>query len=295
MSYLSFLHIQCSMGYDETEIINYVIFGERAQLEHFPGGKPEVILDDETGKVRIRPLYFFWDKADEKLLRLYEGCQKREEQYSGKLSAVMRLASAMILRYIQNKYREVFLSYPETLFLSEKAEAEIPQALWKRMPDRHENLHLLFGERSALEVLGGCEREMTLFLMIPPECRYERLLSWLLEAEQKAGVYLADLFVFGELQQKEGTEEMLDEFYEETGLAGSYYMISECKKMLAPVSRDSLFLDWRGLTLQEVGRPSFYVDGAGIRTGREIHKLKGVCDECRSLRNQLDRAFLSAL
>jgi len=293
MSYLSFFLIQCSMGYDETEIIKYVMFGKKEELSQIPVGQPNVVIEDETGKAELRPVYLFWDKTDEKMVQLYGCCARQGRKGIGSLAR--SALSAVAVRHIQNKYKEVFLSNPETLFLSEKAEREIPWGFWQLTPGQQERLHLKYARAQAREILRNCREQITLFLILSPECSYAEVYDMLLMAEKEAGVHLSDLFLLGEMSQKENAEEILEDFYEESGIAGSFYEACEYKKIVATVSGCSFLLDYRGLTVKELGRPTFYIDGAGVRTGKEIHRLEGVCGTCRSLRKHLDRAFLSAL
>ncbi len=295
MSYLFFLHIQCSMGQRENEIVYYVIFGKREELEQLPVCDPVYVLEDEEESVELRPIYFFWDRSDEKLVHLYERCEKERERAGGLKSYLLHSVSDFILNHMRNKYKEVFLSNPEALFLSEKAEKEMHPQLWKRPPAKQDRLHQIYGARQALEILEAHPKKIALFLALSKECRYERISQWLLEAERVGGEGMSDLFLFGEAHQKESSEEVLEIFYEETGLAGSFYPIHEYKKMLMSVSEETLLLDFYGMSMKEIGKPTFYIDGAGVRTRRENQRLKGVCNACKSLRNQLDRAFLSAL
>ncbi len=297
MSYLSFFLIQYSMGYDDTEIINYVIFGKREELEHFPCGEPFVILGSGDERVKIRPLYLFWDHTDEQILPfLYALTDSGQQGLLGKLRILLGdKRRNVILHHMQNKYREVFLSDPETLFLSEKASAEIPGELFKERPDGDFRLHQLYAKEEVLAVCRSCIGDLSLVFVLPEEFSAETLRDWLLDVERAADVRLADLFLLGSGRQKEYGEEVLEEFYERTGLAGSFYGREDCKKMLSIVSGSSLFVDCFGLPVTEIGRPTFYIDGSGVRTAREIRRLGGVCKGCKSLRNHLDRAFLCAL
>lgn len=293
MSYLSFLHIQCSMGYDETEIIKYVIFGEREELAHLPPCEPSIVVPGIQVRTELRPLYLFWDKTDERVVRLYESFDKKERGRCG--SALGKAVSSIAVKYMQNKYKEVFLSQPETLFLSEKAQKEIPGEFWQTLPNPQIALHHRFGEREVLGILASAKRKLSLLIILPQECVYDELETWLLRVEELAGVYLGELFLLGMICQKERGEDVLDAFYEQTGLAGSFYPLSEYRKLMSMVGNRSILLDYAGLPVKELGRPVFYVDGAGVRTRKELQRMGGVCEACRSLRNHLDRAFLSAL
>ena len=298
MSYLSFFLIQYSMGYDDTEIINYVIFGKREELEHFPCGEPFVILSEGEERVKIRPLYLFWDHVDEQLLQLLRD-RDLAHMRKGLFAKVKNLLESrrrnMVVHHVQNKYKEVFLSNPETLFLSESAREQIPEQLFGKMPGGAERLHRMFAREEALSLCQSCPGELAFFFVLPEEFSAEDLRQWLLDVEGAADVRMSDLFLFGSERQKEQGEEVLEEFYERTGLAGSFYGREDCKKMLSIVSGSSLFVDCFGLPVTEIGRPTFYIDGSGVRTAREIRRLGGVCKGCKSLRNHLDRAFLCAL
>lgn len=288
MSYLSFLRIQYSMGNDDSKIINYVLFGKREELTQFPETGPVKLLTGAAEWTEFRPVYLFWDKTDEMLMRFYERWQNRRQMRYRYLSFVVK-------RHMQNKYKEVFLSNPETLFLSERAEKEIPRDFWEAEPPFKESLFSGFGKAMAIRMLGKTTHAVTVFLALESECRYAEVLEWLVQAESAAGTKMTNLFLLGAPQQKEYGEELLEQFYEETGLAGSFYPDEECRKLLAVSEGESLLLDCRGISFGQLGRPAYYIDGAGVRTGKEMRRLGSVCKACYSLRNHLDRAFLSAL
>ncbi|MBQ8526893.1 MAG: hypothetical protein IJ429_00340 [Lachnospiraceae bacterium] len=281
------------MGYDETEIIHYLLFGKKEELSQLPPCHPSVVLEDATGKTEFRPVYLFWDSADEKTMQLY--CDCKSEEAKGFRGMLRSMLASVAVRHMQNKYKEVFLCHPETLFLSEKAEKEIPKLFWKMIPEECGKLHMRYGQREALNLLRTGKERVTLFCVIPDGFAKEDLLAWLFKAEKAAGVRLSDLFLLGDICQKESAEDVLEDFYEETGMAGSFYPAEECKKLIMSVGGYSLLLDCFGLPVKQVGRPTFYIDGAGVRTTKEIHRMEGVCKACSSLRMYLDRAFLSAL
>ncbi len=293
MSYLSFLRIQCSMGNDENKVIKYVIFGKREQLTQFPDTRPAVILTGDNEKTEFRPVYLFWDKTDETMVRLCE--QSIQASDAGFARIFGKVLSAMAIRHIQSKYKEVFLSNPETLFLSEKAEKEIPPVLWREMPAPREELFLGFGKKEALNILTMAERKTTILFAPGRECRYDEVWEWLLEAESAAGTAINQLFLLGYPEQKENVEDVLERFYNETGIAGSFYPETECRRITAMIDGDVLLLDCLGLPFRQLGRPTYYIDGTGVRTEKEMHRIQRVCKACQSLRNHLDRAFLSAL
>ena len=298
MSYLSFLHIQYSMGYDDAELINYVIFGKREELQQLPCGEPFVILEEDGKRVKIRPLYLFWDHVDEQMLPFLRDKDATcvSGGLLGKLRKILRDKRKVIAMYhIQNKYREVFLSDPETLFLSETAREEIPEILFQANPGAGVRLDRMYARKEALSVCRSCPGDLSFFFVLPEEFTAEDLRQWLLDVETAADVRLVDLFLFGSERQKEYGEDVLEEFYERTGLAGSFCMRGDYKKMLSIVSHSSLLVDCFGMSLVEIGRPTFYVDGSGVRTAKEIRRLRGVFRGCKSLRNHLDRAFLCAL
>lgn len=288
MSYLSFLRIQCSMGNEDRKIIKYVMFGDRENMTQFP--KTDVVKIDmglhET--TEFRPVFLFWDKTDELLVRFYE-----KWSISGK--RILRNLSVAVKRHMQNKYKEVFLCHPETLFLSERADKEIPLDFWREIPGRQKILSESFAGATLLDILGQSEREVTVFLILGGESNYEKVSEWLSEADRIAGPKMTDLFLFGDSEQKEDAEALLENFYEETGLAGSFCAVSECRRTGASIRGEVLIVDGRGLLAEQVGRPTYYIDGAGVRTRKEMKKLAGVCKGCYSLRKHLDRAFLSAL
>lgn len=293
MSYLSFLRIQCSMGNEENKIIKYVMFGKREQLTQFPGTKPAVILTDDGDKTEFRPVYLFWDKTDETLVRFYEERANASDKGWSRLFG--KTLSAVAVRHIQNKYKEVFLSNPETLFLSEKAEREIPQGFWKERPEQREALFSAFGKREALRMLKRAEKETTVLFAPDRDCRYEDALEWLRKAETAAGTRMSNLYLLGLKECRERGEDILEQFYAETGIAGSFYTDTECKRIIAMTEGEVLLLDCLGLSIRQLGRPTYYIDGSGVRTEKEMRRIQGVCKACQSLRMYLDRAFLSAL
>ena len=293
MSYLSSLRIQCSMGNDESKIINYVIFGKREELTQFPETKPVTVLTGEEERTQFRPIYLFWDKTDETLVQFYE--QWRAAGKTGWTASFGNGLCALAQRHIRNKYKEVFLCDPETLFLSERAEKEIPIDFWIEKPPIHRAIFGAYGKETARKILGNASGKMTLFLVLNEECYYEEEQTWLFQAEREAKETLRDLFLIGGKEQKEKCEEILELFYMETGLAGSFYPLAEYKRILSETEGDVLLLDCLGLSVSEIGRPTFYIDGAGVRTEKEIRRLAGVFKACHGLRNHLDRAFLSAL
>lgn len=286
MSYRFFLRIQCSMGNEEKEIINYIIFGKREELTQFPVSDRSVTLCGEERIIEIRPVYLFWDKTDEIFLQISEKCSAKMVG-----SVIARAAR----KHIQNKYKEVFLNNTETLFLSEKAQREIPVWLHQQRTDVSRSIHLFYAEAKAKTVLAESETEKELFLVLDEDVKYEQLRNWLLETETAAGSRMANLFLFGLQEQKENGELILEEFYEQTGMAGSFYPTEELKRILSETENEVVLLDGRGLSVGMIGRPSFYMDGAGVRTEKEMRRLSGVCKACYGLRNHLDRAFLSAL
>lgn len=288
MSYLSFLRIQCSMGKGERNIIKYVMFGDRESMTQFPKAAA-VEIDMESCEIaEFRPVFMFWDKTDEIMVRFY-----RQWAISGKKT--LRRLSRAVKQHMQSKYKEVFLVCPETLLLSEQAEREIPHEFWEEIPRMQKSLLEPFARGTSLKILGGAEREVTVFLALDEECNYESLAEWLSKADHMAGLKMKDLFLLGDSGQKEKAEELLENFYEETGLAGSFCAVSECRRMVMSVGGEVLLVDERGLMTEQVGRPAYYIDGAGVRTRKEMKRLAGVCKGCYSLRMHLDRAFLSAL
>ena len=293
MSYLSFLRIQCSMGNEEDKIIHYIIFGKREELTQFPSADREVCLTGEDGTVKVRPIYLFWDKTDELFVSLYE--KNRFAETLRFASAFKRGLSVMATKHIRNKYKEVFLSNAETLFLSERAQKEIPPEWWSAYPETQYRMQRSYACEKALQLLAKAEHGLAVFLVLEEECCYEQLQLWLCRLEGCAGANIKSLFLFGLPEQKESGEDVLETFYTETGLAGSFYTVAECKRILAATKDEVLLLDCRGLPVEEIGRPTFYIDGSGVRTEKEIRRFSGICKACDSLRNHLDRAFLSAL
>lgn len=293
MSYLSFLRIQCSMGNEENLIIKYVMFGKREQLTQFPGTNPAVILTGDNKKTEFRPVYLFWDKTDETMVRILE--KQKNTVDTGHMRFPGKVLETVAVKYIQNKYKEVFLSSPETLFLSESAQTKILPALWKETPVPREDWFLGFGEKEALRILAQTKEEITVLYVLRKDWNVDEVWEWMLSAEKAAGTQLENLCIFADPEQKDRGEEVLDRFYVETGIAGSYYAQTECRRVAAMTKGDVLLLDCRGLTLCMVGRPTYYIDAAGVRTEREMRRMRGVCKGCQSLRMQLDRAFLGAL
>lgn len=293
MSYLSFLRIQCSMGNEENRIVKYVMFGKREQLTQFPGTNPVVILTGENTKTEFRPVYLFWDKTDETMVHILEK-QKRAAD-TGRIRFPGRVMETVAVKYIQNKYKEVFLSSPETLFLSESAQTKIFPVFWKETPVPREEWFLEFGKKEALRILSQVKRRITILYVAEPDWIAEEMQEWMQLAEKAAGAQLENLCIFGEPEQKDRGEDVLDRFYVETGIAGSFYAETECRRVAAMTEGEVLLLDCRGLSLCMVGRPTYYIDAAGVRTEREMRRMKGVCKGCQSLRMQLDRAFLGAL
>ncbi len=281
------------MGSEEKRIVKYVMFGKRENLTQFPETSPAEILTGADETTEFRPVYLFWDKTDEVMVRFYE--QWRNSEKTGLASVFGRTLSVVAKRHIQNKYKEVFLSNPETLFLSERAKEEIPRGFWREEPVTQEELFAGFGREAAVDILKQTTRSITVFFVLGRECRYDEVWEWLLEAETAAGPDMTNLFLLGEPQQQEYGEDILERFYTETGLAGSFYEASECRRIIAMTTGDVLLLDCLGLPLGQLGRPAYYIDGTGVRTGKEMRRLTGVCKACHSLRNHLDRAFLSAL
>lgn len=293
MSYLSFLRIQYSMGNEENIIIKYVMFGKREQLTQFPGTNPAVVLTGEDEKTEFRPVYLFWDKTDETMVRILE--HQSASADSVRIRFPGKVLEMVAVKYIQNKYKEVFLSSPETLFLSESAQTKILPVLWKETPVPREEWFLGFGKREALRILSKVTREISILYVAEPDWSAKQLRQWMQAAEQAAGAHLGNFCMFGEEEQKDRGEEVLEQFYLETGIAGSFYAEPECRRVAAMTKGDVLLIDCLGLSLAMVGRPTYYIDAAGVRTEREMRRMKGVCKGCQSLRMQLDRAFLSAL
>ncbi len=293
MSYLSFLRIQYSMSNEEKLIIKYVMFGKREQLTQFPGTNPVVILTGDNKKTEFRPVYLFWDKTDETMVHILE--KQKNAMDTGRICFSGKVLETVAVKYIQNKYKEVFLSSPETLFLSESAQTKILPVLWKETPVPREEWFLGFGKREALRILSQAKREITVLYVTEPDWTADEVQEWMQLAEEAAGPRLVNLCMFGEAEQKDRGEEVLDRFYVETGIAGSFYAKTECRRVAAMTKGDVLVLDCRGLSLCMVGRPTYYIDAAGVRTEREMRRMKGVCKGCQSLRMQLDRAFLGAL
>lgn len=293
MSYLSFLRIQCSMSNEENIIVKYVMFGKREQLTQFPGTNPAVVLTGNHEKTEFRPVYLFWDKTDETMVRILE--HRGTGADTGRIRFPGKILETVAVKYIQNKYKEVFLSSPETLFLSESAQTKILPVLWKETPVPREEWSLEFGKREALRILSQATRGITVLYVTEPDWVADEVEEWMQLAEKAAGANLENLCMFGEKEQKDRGEEVLEQFYVETGIAGGFYAETECRRMGAMMKGDVLLLDCRGLPLAMVGRPTYYIDAAGVRTEREMRRMKGVCKGCQSLRMQLDRAFLGAL
>lgn len=293
MSYLFFLHIQCNMDDDKKRIYTYVIFGKREDFVQFPQTAAVKISLEGGQTAEFRPVFLFWDKTDEILITFYKRWRKSEK--SGLRAAFGKAVAAAVKKHIQNKYKEVFLHSPETLFLSESAEKEILPDFWQEKPRMQTELYEEFGKRMAREVLLQSEETLSLFWVLGEDGGYDGLLEWLIDAEKAAGANMSDVFLFGTAAQKEKGEELLESFYEETGLAGSFCPVSECRKVAAQIKGKVQVVDCLGLATDKLGRPAYYIDGSGVRTGKEMKRLSGVCKTCYSLRNHLDRAFLSAL
>jgi hypothetical protein len=281
------------MGNEENTIIQYVMFGKREQLVQFPGTRPALVLTGENHKTEFRPLYLFWDKADESIIRLLErqsGAERRRRGRFGK-----KMLETMAVKYMQSKYKEVFLTSPETLFLSESAQRNIPAILWKESVLPREEWFLGFGKKEALRLLSQEKQKITVFYVPEEDWNTEELWEWLQAAEKAGGILLENLCIFGRPEQEDKGEELLERFYVETGIAGSFYNHSECRRIAAMTKGEVLLLDCLGLELGTVGHPDYYIDAAGVRTEKEMRRLKSVCKGCQSLRMQLDRAFLGAL
>ncbi len=276
------------MSNEDRKIIKYVMFGDREHMTQFPKAGAVEIAVGPYEIIEFRPVFLFWDKTDEILVRFYGQWVISGKKIFGWLSEAVK-------RHMQSKYKEVFLSHPETLFLSEKAQREIPIGFWGEVPGIQKSLEEQFAENTSLKIFEAAEREVSVFFMLGGECNYERLAQWLSKVDGIAGLKMTDLYLFGDAYQKEYAEELLESFYEETGMAGSFCGISESRRMMTMTRGEVLLVDERGLLAEQVGRPAYYIDGAGVRTRKEMRRLTGVCKGCYSLRMHLDRAFLSAL
>lgn len=293
MSYRSFLRIQYSMGNEENTIIKYVMFGKREQLTQFPGTSPAVVLTGDGHKTEFRPLYLFWDKTDETMVHLLE--KQENVKDTGRKRFRRKIAEKVAVKFIQNKYKEVFLSSPETLFLSESAQTKIPPVFWKSRVLPREEWFLGFGKKEALRMLAQAKGKITVFYAPEKEWNTEEVWDWLQAAEKAGGTRLENLCIFGDAEQKDRGEDLLDRFYVQTGIAGSFYAETECRRVEAMTDGEVLLIDCRGMALRSVGRPDYYIDAAGVRTEKEMRRIRGVCKACQSLRMQLDRVFLGAL
>lgn len=283
------------MGNVENKIIKYVMFGKKEELLQFPGTDPAVILTGDDDKTEFRPVYLFWDKTDETMVRILERQNSFADTGHGRRRFPGKLLETVAVKYIQNKYKEVFLSNPETLFLSESAEVEIPPILWKEKPVPKEEWFLGCGKREALRMLAQTKQDITVLYAPEPSWTDDEAWEWMLLAEKAAGTRLTNLCMFGDLEQKERGEDVLDRFYMETGIAGSFYADTDCRRVIAMTEGEVLLFDCLGLSLCLIGRPTFYIDGAGVRTEKEMRRIRSICKGCQSLRMQLDRAFLGAL
>jgi hypothetical protein len=122
---------------------------------------------------------------------------------------------------------------------------------------------------------------------------------------------LADLILMGEEGCREECEGLLDDFYEMTGIAGSFYEEEKLDSLLcrkagesgthsrAVPSQKIVLFDAKGLPASAIRGTQrgtcYYMDAAGVRTRREIRRMESLGYTCKSLRNELDRAILSTL
>jgi hypothetical protein len=153
--------------------------------------------------------------------------------------------------------------------------------------------------------------QWTLLCVLPDRTEAADLYDWLLQMEEHDGAVLADLILMGEEDCREECERLLDDFYEMTGIAGSFYEEEKLDSLLCrkageigehsravPPQKIVLF-DAKGLPVSAIRGTQrgmcYYMDAAGVRTRREIRRMESLGYTCKSLRNELDRAILSTL
>lgn len=266
----------------------------------------------------------------------YERCENQDGNpiRAGKRirKFLYKMFQKLAVVYFRRRYRGVFLENTETLFLSEKSEKEIPDFLWKSKPRETEELHWSYAKETFWEILGQAdirktvntvdivhrttienatnigggevkrlETAITLAFALPEEASPAIFEEWLEEIweNQRVQSKIEDFILIGSSQQQEACEEILDFFYEQTGIAGSFYDgLKQYKREMAErvytdeqPKRKVLFLDCLGVPVKEIGRTAFYIDGTGLKTKGEIRKMVSAGIICKSLRKYLDSIF----
>ena len=157
-------------------------------------------------------------------------------------------------------------------------------------------------------------KRTSLLVILPPEgITQEELEELLQEAQETENLVF---YSFTE-EEKEWLEDKLDDFLEETGVAGMCYLMEkENDRWENPLRRKGtseavaasmddktdrktedyvLLLDFAGRPPRELWGIDCYIEGGGKMSRKEIRRLKGRRVAVVTLRNYLDRAFLSTL
>lgn len=235
--------------------------------------------------------------------------------------------------------------------LSEKMQALLPAVLWYpcMKTDFPTDLQEAYALQALTSVLQGRSgensdsageqgRSCALMVTAPSEGFSQELLTDLLQIMQKAidgeknacntrrkntRTQITDLMFFTDAEEeKEWIEDKMDDFLEETGVAGMCYLMetetaqmkpdrpgmrSEPAMMTAAKEGRELgnryekaesyrvLLDFAGRPLRELWNIDIYIDAGGRKSGKEIRRLKGRRISAVSLRNYLDRAFYPTL
>lgn len=267
-------------------------------------------LTDDEGSVQIciHPLFLVWKGKDETYL--HKISKWREQKQTGFLQVVVCRLSRI---YFGKRYREIFDCDTATLLLSEKAEKELPDFLWKpqsgqnRKQIKWRELSRLYSARELERILLAQKTCLTLLVALPDDDSVWEIPAWLADTEEKSGAKLCDLVIFGTAEQREMCEEMLDDFYEKTGIAGSFYetVFYQTQTPLTWIGEERqessvcVLYDAKGIPIQTLSKrgiwADYYMDAAGVRSRREIRRLESSGITCKSIRNDLDRAILSTL
>lgn len=227
--------------------------------------------------------------------------------------------------------------------LSEKMQALLPGALWYpcMKTDFPTDLQEAFALQALTTVLqersgddsdsaGEQGRSCALMVIAPPGGFSQELLTDLLQITKRAingeqsacdarckitRTQITDLIFFTCVEEeKEWIEDKMDDFLEETGVAGMCYPMEKGsgtwenplrKKRVADSAQTfadaeeitpiRILLDFADTPRKSLWDIDFYIDAGGRKSGKEIRRLKGRQISVRSLRNNLDRAFLSTL
>lgn len=179
------------------------------------------------------------------------------------------------------------------------------EALGKRMPgedllkwDFPGKLYLAFG-RSMLRKLFETREQTTLFCLLSEEMDHE-LPQFLADH----ALCLHELVFFAPAYGADRAEDMLEEIYEQTGLAGSCNSYGKLPLYLADIQQYEPGDAGRGeqlVILDENGEipvmfsGAVYIAAHSLCTKREIRRMQECGMHCKTLRKYLDSTFLSGL